>query len=463
MAKTSLQAQREARRRMMLEDPVAKVIPVVAVPSVISMLVDSIYNLADTFFVSQLGTFATAAVGVNDSLMMLLRAVAMGFGVGASSYISRLLGAKEEDNASRVAATALYTTVAVGILMCIIGFLFMEPLVMLLGSTENTKAYTMDYAKFILLAAPITAANVILQQLLRSEGSTRYSMFGMVSGCVINIALDPLFINVFNWGVAGAAAATALSKCISLLVLMIPFLRKKTVLEISIRLFTPKVKTYLEIGRMGIPTLLRSSLMSVATIVTNSVAGGYSDAALAAISVGNKCMRFIGSMIIGFSQGFQPVAGYCWGAKRYRRVVECFRFTVLMGTVISVVFGAVMAIFSKQIVGVFSATNDAEVIRLGSMMIISQCLVMVLHMVVMLASGLFQALGRAINATILNLARQVIAFIPCVLVLSYFFGVEGLAIAQAASDVVAALIALPLMISLMRQITKLAATEEQIQ
>lgn len=461
MASPSLQAHREARRRMMLEDPVAKVIPVVAIPSVISMLVDSIYNLADTFFVSQIGTFATAAVGVNDSLMMLLRAVAMGFGVGASSYISRLLGAKKEDEANGVAATALYTTIAVGIVMCIIGFLFMEPLVMMLGSTENTKAYTMDYARFILLAAPITAANVILQQLLRSEGSTRYSMFGMVSGCAVNIALDPLFIMVFDWGVAGAAAATALSKCISLVVLMIPFIRKKTVLEISIRLFKPKVKTYLEIARMGIPTLLRSSLMSVATITTNNVAGNFSDAALAAISVGNKCVRFIGSLIMGFSQGFQPVAGYCWGAKRYTRVKECFRFTVLMGTAISVVLGIIIGIFAKNIVGVFSATKDAEVIRLGTLMIQSQCLTMVLHMIVMLASGLFQALGRALNATIMNLSRQVIAFIPCVIILSKLFGVEGLAVAQAASDLVAAMIAIPLIIHLMRQINKYAAMDAE--
>lgn len=463
MASTTLQANREERRRMMLEAPVAKVIPVVAIPSIISMLVDSIYNLADTFFVSQIGTYATAAVGVNDSLMMLLRAVAMGFGVGASSYISRLLGAKREDEANQVAATALYTTVAVGVLMCIIGFVFMQPLVMLLGSTENTRAYTMDYARFILLAAPVTSANVVLQQLLRAEGSTSYSMFGMVSGCVVNIVLDPLFINVFHWGVAGAAAATALSKCISLVVLLIPFLRKRTVLEIAPRLFRPRVATYLEIGRMGIPTLLRSSLMSVATITTNNVAGNFSDAALAAISVGNKCVRFIGSAIIGFSQGFQPVAGYCWGAKRYGRVKECFRFTVLMGTVVSVVLGVIIGVLAKQIVGIFSSTKDEEVIRLGALMIQSQCLTMVLHMIVMLASGLFQALGRALNATIMNLSRQVIAFIPCVIVLSRLFEEEGLAVAQAVSDLVAALIAVPLIVHLMRQINRYAAQEAAVQ
>ncbi len=459
MANVSLQQQRENRRRMMLEDPVSRVIPVIAIPTVISMLIESFYNLADTYFVSQLGTYATAAVGVNDSLMLLLRAVAMGFGTGAASYISRLLGAKQEDDASKVATTSLITAMLAGVLMFLVGYIFMEPLVMLLGSTENSKAYTMDYAKFILLAAPFTAGEVVLTQLLRSEGSTRFSMIGMLSGCVLNIALDPLFINVLGWGVAGAAGATAISKVVAFAVLMIPFLRKKTVLEVRLRLFTPKWRIYKEIARMGIPTFLRSSLLSVASIVTNSIAGSYSDAALAAISVGNKCMRFVGSMIIGFSMGFQPVAGYCWGAKKYRRVLRCFYFTVGMGIAISVVFGLLMAVFSDQLVGIFSSAKDAEVIRLGSLMIRSQCAVLILHMLVMLAGGLFQALGRAINATILNLSRQVIGLIPCVIIMSYLFGVEGVATAQAASDVVSTLIALPLTIHLLKEIRRRAAEE----
>ena len=455
MASSTIQAHREERRRMMLEDPVQKVIPIIAVPTVISMLIESFYNLADTFFVSGLGTYATAAVGVNDSLMLLLRAVAMGFGTGASSYISRLLGAKQEDEASRVGVTTLFTAMFAGILMFIVGFAFMEPLVMLLGSTENSKAYTMDYARFILLAAPFTAGEVVLTQLLRSEGSTTFAMFGMLSGCVLNIALDPLFITVFSWGVAGAAGATAISKVVSFCVLLLPFLRGKTVLELRPRLFSPKWSIYREISRMGVPTFLRTSLLSVASIVTNTLAGGYGDYALAAISVGNKCMRFVGSMVIGFNQGFQPVAGYCWGARRYSRVLKAFYFTVLMGTAIAIFFGVLLAIIAPQLVSVFSADNDPEVIRLGALMIRSQCLVLILHMLVMLVGGLFQALGRAINATILNLSRQVISLIPCVVILSHFFGVEGLAVAQAAADVVSTLIALPLTVHLLRQIRQL--------
>ena len=296
MANEAVMKQREARRKMMLEDPIAKVIPILSIPTVISMLIDSFYNLADTFFVSQIGKYATAAVGVNDSLMLLVRAIAMGFGMGAASYISRLLGAKRDEEASKVGTTSLFSAMGFSVVFAIIGFIFMSPLVTLLGSTENSREYTMQYAQIILISAPITAGEVVLSQLLRSEGSTKYSMFGMVSGCVLNIALDPLFIFVFNWGVRGAALATALSKVVSFTVLLIPFIKQKTVLEIKFKLFSPKWEIYKEVAKMGIPTLLRTSLLSVSTIVTNNIAGGYDDATLAAVSKA-VLVTFNGSII----------------------------------------------------------------------------------------------------------------------------------------------------------------------
>lgn len=456
MENDAIQKQREARRKMMLEDPIIKVIPLLSIPTVISMLIDSFYNLADTFFVSQIGTYATAAVGVNDSLMLLIRAVAMGFGMGAASYISRLLGAKQEDEASKVGVTSLFSAMMVSIVFSVVCFIFMEPFVMLLGSTEHSKIYTMQYARLILLAAPVTAGEAVLSQLLRSEGSTKYSMIGMVSGCFLNIGLDPLFILVFNWGVSGAAAATALSKVVSFVVLLAPFLLKKTVLEINPKLFTPKWYIYKEVGKMGIPTFLRSSLLSVSSIITNNIAGGFGDSTLAAISVGNKCMRFVGAMIIGFGQGFQPVAGYCWGAKKFRRVLHSFWITSLIGAVISVVFGALMAIFAPQIVGIFTSGKDGKIISIGSFMIRTQSLVLIIHMWVMVIGSLFQALGRAVNATILNLSRQVICLIPCVLLLSSLFGEMGLASAQAVADVASMVIAFPLLLKLLKELKGLS-------
>lgn len=452
MADKELNDRREARRQMMLEAPIIKVIPIVAIPMIISMLIDSIYNIADTYFVSQLGTAATAAVGVNDSLLHFMRAISMGFGMGASSYISRLMGAKNEDEASKVASTTFFTALMFLTTVAAIAYIFMSPLVTLLGATDNVKPYSIAYAQFILIAAPFTAGEVVLSQLLRSEGSTKFSMIGMVSGCVLNIVLDPIFIHVFNLGVAGAAIATTISKFVSFMVLLTPFLRRHTMLEVKFKFFTPKMEIYKEVAKMGIPTFLRSSMMSVASVVTNNVAGGFGDSALAAVSVANKCTRLVASAVMGFGQGFQPVAGYCWGAKRYKRVHKAFWTTSAIGAVCGGVLGIVMGIFAGRLVGIFASSDDTEIIRIGSLMIISQCVTMIPHVWVMIANGLFQALGRPISAGILGLSRQVICLIPCVVILSTVFEVNGLAVAQAAADILSGLIAMPLVLKLTREI-----------
>ncbi len=460
-------------RRMMLTEPVGKVIAINAIPMITSMMIDSLYNIADTYFVSQLGKAATAAVGVNDSMTHFIRSVAMGFGIGASSYMSRLLGAKRDEEACRVGNTALFTSMGVLSMLAVLAFIFVNPLVSVLGSTESTKPYAMSYARFILLSAPFTAGEVVMSQILRSEGSTRFSMFGMVSGCVVNVLLDPFFIlnrgdllfGVFQMpfglglGVAGAAIATTISKVISFIVLLLPFLRKRTMVRLHFSYFTPKWYIYKEIARMGIPTFLRSSLMTVSIVITNNFAGSFSDSALAAVSVSNKCARLVGSAIIGFGQGFQPVAGYCWGAKRYHRVNRSFWVCTMIGAGIAVVFGGALGIFAPQIISIFAA-NDADIISLGTLMIRTQCITMFAHVWVMIINGLFQALGRALPAAILSLSRQAICLIPCVIVLSLLFGVNGLAVSQASADLLSMIIAIPMAIRITREIRRLAETEE---
>ena len=455
------QSRRDARRKMMLEDKVAKVIPLVAIPMIIAMLIDSIYNITDTYFVSQLGTAATAAVGVNDSLMQLMRSVALGFGMGASSYISRLLGAKRDEEASRVGTTTFFTSMVVLSSFAAIAYIFLGPMVSLMGATASVKLYSMDYARWILLSAPFTAGEVVLSQLLRSEGSTKYSMIGMISGCVLNMILDPLFINGFGLGIAGAAIATSLSKMVSFIVLLSPFLRGKSMLELKFKLFTPKKEIYGEIARMGIPTFLRSSLFSVSAIVTNNIAGGFGEYALAAVSVANKCSRLVGSGIMGLGQGFQPVAGYSWGAKKFKRVRQAFWTCSLMGAGAGIVLGAVMAFSATNLISAFVASNDTQIVKLGSYMIITQCITMVPHVWAMIANGLFQALGRAVGASILGLSRQVICFIPSVIILSAIFGVYGLASAQATADILTVIIALPMVIKLFREIKLIEAAQTQ--
>ncbi|NLG89533.1 MAG: MATE family efflux transporter [Clostridiaceae bacterium] len=448
-------AERELRRKMMLEDSVVKVIPIVAVPTIITMLIDSIYNITDTYFVSQLGTTATAAVGVNSSLMHLLRSVAMGFGIGAASYISRLLGAKRDEEANRVGTTTLLTGLIALMVISLAGYIFIRPMVRMLGATDTVMPYSMDYARWILFTSPFTAGTVILSQLLRSEGSTKYSMIGMVSGCIVNVGLDPVFISVLGLEVAGAAIATGISKVTSFIILLIPFLKKKSMLELKLRFFTPTKEIYAEIAKMGIPTFLRSSMLAVSSIVINNIAGTFSDSALAAVTVANKATRLIGSAIIGLSQGFQPVAGYNWGARNYARVRKAFWACTVMGVAGSMVFGAVLAVYSKRLVGVFASSDDLEILRIGSYMIITQCITMGFHAWGAISNGLFQALGRSVGAAILGLSRQMICLVPCIVILSKVFGVYGLASAQAASDILTFIVALFMTIALFRKIKQM--------
>ena len=449
-------AARVKRQKMMLEDPMLRVIPAVAIPMIISSIIDSIYNLADTFFVSGLGEVATAAVAVNDSLMNILRAVAMGFAMGAASYISRLMGAKQDDRASNVATTTLAIGCIFSLVFGLVCFSFKGAIVDLLGSTAEAHQYSVDYATWILLAAPFTTANLVLNQLLRSEGSTTYAMVGMCSGCILNCLLDPLFINVLGWGVAGAAGATALSKLFSCIVLMVPYLTHHAMLEISPRHFYIDFENVKEVARMGIPAFLRMSLMSLGGIVTNNVAKGFGTAVLAGIAVANKLYRLIGAVIMGFSQGFSPVAGFCWGARKYRRTRDSYTTTLAIGFTGAFILGTLMFIFAKPLIGIFNSSGNETMLRIGSFKIRSLCIVFIPHVFVMVTSNLYQSLGKPMGNLILSLSRQLLVLIPLVLIIPRFFGAEGLACCQALSDLISGIcLALPFAIAMLRRINAL--------
>ena len=449
-------AARVKRQKMMLEDPMLRVIPAVAIPMIISSIIDSIYNLADTFFVSGLGEVATAAVAVNDSLMNILRAVAMGFAMGAASYISRLMGAKQDDRASNVATTTLAIGCIFSLVFGLVCFSFKGAIVDLLGSTAEAHQYSVDYATWILLAAPFTTANLVLNQLLRSEGSTTYAMVGMCSGCILNCLLDPLFINVLGWGVAGAAGATALSKLFSCIVLMVPYLTHHAMLEISPKHFYIDFENVKEVARMGIPAFLRMSLMSLGGIVTNNVAKGFGTAVLAGIAVANKLYRLIGAVIMGFSQGFSPVAGFCWGARKYRRTRDSYTTTLAIGFTGAFILGTLMFIFAKPLIGIFNSSGNETMLRIGSFKIRSLCIVFIPHVFVMVTSNLYQSLGKPMGNLILSLSRQLLVLIPLVLIIPRFFGAEGLACCQALSDLISGIcLALPFAIAMLRRINAL--------
>lgn len=443
---------RAKRQAMMLEEPMIRVIPKVAIPMIISSVIDSLYNLADTFFVSGLGEVATAAVAVNDSLMNILRAVAMGFAMGAASYISRLMGAKEDEKACNVATTTLAIGSLFSLIFGLVCFVFKDPIVDLLGSTAEAHRFSTDYATWILLAAPFTTANLIMNQLLRSEGSTTYAMVGMCSGCIINCVLDPIFINMLGWGVAGAAGATALSKVISCIVLAIPYVRHTAMLELHPRYLYIDKTNMTEVARMGIPAFLRMSLMSLGGIVTNNVAKTFGTAVLAGIAVANKLYRFIGSVIMGFSQGFGPVAGFCWGAKKYKRVKSAYFTTIGIGFAGCLILGSGMFIFAKPIIGIFNSSGNEQMLAIGVLKIRSLCLAFLPHMFVMITSNLYQSLGKPVGNLVLSMSRQLLFLIPLALTIPHFYGAEGLAVCQAVSDACSGIIlALPLAIYLLRK------------
>ena len=425
----------------MLEDPVSKVIPLVALPMVASMLIDSIYNLADAYFVSSISQSATAAVGINDSLMMLMRSISMGFAVGASSYLSRLLGAKNNEQASRVSITTLLTGMAFLSILAVIAYVFMTPIQKLLGATSEALPYSRDYMQYILMAAPFTIGEVILSQMLRSEGSSRFAMLGSLCGCGLNCILDPIFIRTLGLEVAGAAMATSISKVVSFCVLLLPFIRRTTVIRLHIKYFSPLWSTYKEVMRMGVPAFLRMFTMTISAVIVNNLAGSFGTSQLASVAVSTKCARFIGAAIMGFGQGFQPVGGYCWGAKRYKRVLDAFRFAFILGMVCSTVIGVLVAVFSRQVIGVFSTAADADIIDLGSFMLATQCYVLPVHLGVMLLSGCYQALGMPVGTLIIGLSRSVLCLIPSALILTFAFGEYGLGCAQAVSDILAGIMA----------------------
>lgn len=446
---------------MMAEKPMRKLIPALAVPVIIAQLISKVYNLVDTYFVSTLGTNATAAVGVNGALEELITVIATLLGAGACSYISRLLGAKDEKAADEVLSTSFFTGIGAGVLVMILGLLFTEPMVFLLGATEECAIYSMQYAYYVLFAAPFMIGNYILLSCLRSEGNSNLAMIGMSVSGILNCILDPIFIFKLDLGVAGASMATAISKVVSFCILVYPYVRKKCAVRISIRRFRYTMVAVKEVVSIGSTSFFRTLLMVFANVVTNRVAGGYSTAVLAAISVANRIMAFPFSIILGFGHGFQPAAGYSWGAKQYKRVKESLRFSSVVSLIGAAAMGVILAVFAQPIIRLFNSQADAEVLRIGALCIWLQCITLPIYSWVATINMFFAATGKALYTLLLSTARQGYCLIPAVLILPYIFGAYGVAACQAAADILNLVIAIPLGIKAFRLVNKLASLEEK--
>ena len=450
----------EERRSRMLKEPVSRIIPKMAVPTIVAFLINSIYSLADTYFVSSLGTNATAAVSVNASLDQLIMMCGSMLAVGANSYIARLLGQGDEKKASQVLSTAFYTAFGIGALLMVFGNLCMIPMVRLLGATPTCEQYSVDYATYVLYAAPFMAANFVMNQCLRSEGSATLSMIGMGFGGILNVVLDPLFIMPWglNMGVAGASLATAISKWISFLILIFPYVTRRSLLHLSIRNYYPSRDIVSKIVSVGSSSMFRSGLAVVSAILLNSIAGSISDSVLAAVGVCNKVMMFPFSIILGFGNGFQPVAGFNWGAKRFDRVEECYRFSAKAAFWGSLVMAAFLGFFADTLVILF-AGMDEEMRRIGVICMISQCVALPVHAWVAIVNMLCAGLGKARGALALSTARQGSCFIPILYPLAWIFGAYGIAVVQALADVLTLALAVPIMRRVRREIAAAAQAE----
>lgn len=434
----------------MTEAPVSKLIIMLGIPTTISMLVTNIYNMADTYFVGELGTSASGAVGVVFGLMAIIQAFGFMFGHGAGSIISRRLGAKDVESATRFASTSFVSALAAGGLITVLGLLFLEPLMRLLGSTDTILPYAKTYAIFILIAAPFMASSCVMNNILRYEGRAALAMVGLISGSVINIFGDWFLMTRCHLGVEGAGISTAVSQLISFGILFYMFSSNKTQSRLALRYVTREPKEVLMICKTGLPSLMRQGLSSVSTMMLNGQAGVYGDAAVAAMSIVNRICMFVFSVGLGIGQGFQPVSAFNYGAKKYGRVRKGFYFTITAGEVLLGAIAVLGMFFPAQLVAVFQ--NDPEVVAIGEVALRVQLVALFFQPMTVCANMMFQSIGKNGRATLLAMLRSGLCFIPVLLLLSNTMGLTGVEVSQTVADILSFFISLPFALHFLREL-----------
>ncbi len=450
--------------------PVGTLILKNAIPTIITMMVTAIYNTADTFFVSQLGTSASGAVGIIFSLMALIQSVGFTIGMGSGSVTTRALGANDLKKADRYCSSAIFAAFSLGVIFSIIGTIFSTSLVSFLGATETILPYAMDYARYIIFAAPFMITAFVMNNQLRFQGKAAFSMVGMVSGGILNMILDPIFIFGLNLGISGAAIATLISQITSFCILSSMFIRKKSTASLSIKFVARDFKTYLNIVTTGLPSFFRQGMASLSGIFLNINAAKYgalltgfamsaaqtADAAVAGMAICNRTFMLLLSVAIGLGQGFQPVCGMNLGAKKYGRVRDAYSFLVRTTTVIMTVFAVLVFAFAPQIARAFR--DDDAVIAVASLGMRFQCCVLPFHSVIFGTNMLLQVAGVKKSAAFLSSMRQGIVFLPMIFLLPFavqFFGAQpilGVQMAQSFSDLIAAAVAFPFAIKFFKNL-----------
>ena len=448
----------------MTQTPIPRLVVSLGIPTMLNMMVTSLYNLADTYFVSGLGEQATGAVNVVLSLMSIIQAVGFTLGMGAGSIVSKLLGQRKQKEADTVASSAFFAALVLGGVITIFGLIFLTPLMWLLGATEEvgvavtTLEYAKQYTRYILIAAPFMCMSFVLNNLLRSQGKALLSMVGLVTGAVVNVVLDPILIYTANLGMTGAALATCVSQILSFGILLYMFLSGRTIARLRASSVSRTFAVYFDVLSTGFPSFCRQILASLCTVLLNWAVKPY-DGALAALGVVQKVFMFAFSISLGIGQGYQPVLGYNHSAKRYDRVRTAYLFTLAFSTTLMIIFASVCAIVAPQIMRAFLENENS--VEIGALALRLQCICMPLLPLNFMAGVTYQAVGSKIAASVLSVSRQGLFYIPAVLILPNVFGLFGVQCSQAVSDFCSAIFALPFTFLFFKSLKELQAEAER--
>lgn len=431
--------EQNSKLKLLGSAPVSKALVSLGIPIMIGMLINAFYNLADAYFVSGLGEQQMGAISIVFPLGQIVVSLGLMFGNGAASYLSRLLGCGNKKAADMAASTALYSSVFIGAVLIMIAVIFLKPILTLLGATETIMPYALIYARIYILSCIFNVFNVTMNNIAASEGAAKTTMFALLSGAVINIGLDPLFIYTFHMGVAGAAIATAISQFISTVIYLSYILRKKSAFTFAIRDFSPSRQIYIEILKIGIPTLVFQLLTSLSIALINRASTGYGDSVIAGMGAVTRITSMGTLVVFGFLKGFQPIAGFSYGAKNFQRLRQSVKISILWSTIFCIIAGLFMIIFSAQIIAQF-ANGNKEMILFGQKSLAANGFSFFLFGFYTVYSSLFLALGKGTAGFLLGACRQGICFIPVILLLPEIFGLNGILYAQPAADVLSAIV-----------------------
>ncbi len=444
--------ERNSKLVLLGSAPIPKALIALGIPIMIGMLINALYNLADAYFVSGLGKSQMGAISIVFPLGQVVVGLGLMFGNGAASYLSRLLGGGDKDTANKVASTALYSSVLAGAVIILISAIFLKPILIMLGTTETIMPYALTYSRIYVLSCIFNVFNVTMNNIVSSEGAAKTTMCALLLGAVLNIGLDPLFIYTFNMGVAGAAIATAISQMVSTLVYLIYVLRRRSAFSFSIRVYSPTWRIIAEILKIGVPTLVFQLLTSLSITLINRAASDYGDSVIAGMGAVTRITSMGTLVVFGFLKGFQPIAGFSYGAKKFDRLREAVKTSIVWSTSFCLIAGLLMAVFSTQIIFQFSE-GDAQMILAGQKSLLANGITFILFGVYTVYSSLFLALGKGIAGFFLGACRQGICFVPVILLLPKVWGINGILYAQPIADVLSVVITVFMALNLHKELS----------